>query len=272
MFTSLDDIYNKLVKEHGSVYALSIEDDVFMYKPLTKKEYELFTSRITDEFELQDAIIRATVLYPERIDLDEMYPGDVLKLAQAIIDQSCVMFEDRVAMLEMYSQEMLEIDNVMCCLIMRAFPAYKLEDIENMPYPDFYRLYTRAEWFLVNVKQDPLQFSALESYKSALGMTEPQGAHSDYYANEHDQDNAAPQEQQQSTEETGKYMGRKLSEVMDEINSSGSKRKPMSEEQKRELEKFKQQFPDIAMDQDAMYTGLLSEKAGNFASIPRHKY
>ena len=182
------------------------------------------------------------------------------------------MFEDRVAMLEMYSQEMLEIDNVMCCLIMRAFPAYKLEDIENMPYPDFYRLYTRAEWFLINVKQDPLQFSALDSYKSALGMTEPQGAHSDYYANEHDQDNAAPQEQQQSTEETGKYMGRKLSEVMDEINSSGSKRKPMSEEQKRELEKFKQQFPDIAMDQDAMYTGLLSEKAGNFASIPRHKY
>ena len=45
-----------------------------------------------------------------------------------------------------------------------------------------------------------------------------------------------------------------------------------TDEQRMELERFKQQFPDIRMDQDAMYTGILSEKAGVARNTPRQKY
>ena len=141
-----------------------------------------------------------------------------------------------------------------------------------MNYPELYKLYTRAEWFLINVLQEPLEFSAINSIKEALYGAED-NKHSDYYDNGHDI-NEEETVQQSSTEsqQQGKYMGRNLNEVMAEINNSGSKRKPMTEEQQRELEKFKQQFPDIDMNQDAMYTGLMSEKAGVVRNAPRKKF
>ena len=155
---------------------------------------------------------------------------------------------------------------------MRAFPAYKLEELENMNYPELYKLYTRAEWFLINVLREPLEFSAINSIKEVLYGTED-NKHSDYYDNGHDiNEEEAVQQSSTESQQQGKYMGRNLNEVMAEINNSGSKRKPMTEEQQRELEKFKQQFPDIDMNQDAMYTGLMSEKAGVVRNAPRKKF
>lgn len=262
---NLERVRNKLLEKHKSVYVTTIGDDVYMYKLLTKLEYELMSAQVDDDLDLQDAIVASCILYPEDLDIDEMYNSDIATLAQTIVSESCVMPQDRLLMLEMFSSEMQQLDNVMCCIILRAFPAYKLEDIERMEYPEFYRLYTRAEWYVLNILEDPLVFSPTESIRNALGQGEE--ASSDYYANAHDIDeNGNPihsAEQIQEEHQEGKYMGRNLSEVMNEINNSDSKRKPMSEEQKAELEKFRQQFPDIEMDKDAMYTGeLLSQKAG----------
>ena len=273
MYANLERVYNKLLEKHKIVETHAIDDEIYMYKPLTKIEYESLTNQIEDELDLQDAIVQHCILYPDNIDIDEMLPGIVYELAQLIVGQSYVLPEDRILMLETYSAEMTQLDNVMECLIMRAFPAYKLEELENMTYPELYKLYTRAEWFLINVMNDALEFSALDSLKEAYYGT-AQNSTSDYYANGHDEETEdgesiqQPQEQQSQ----GKYMGRNINEVMAEINNSGSKRKPMTEEQKRELEKFKQQFPDIDMNQDAMYTGLMSEKAGVPRNTARKKY
>ena len=270
MYNSLERTRDKLIKEYKVVQVHVIDDEIYMYKLLSKLEYETITSQIEDELDLQDAIVQNCVLYPEDLKIDDMLPGDVFELAQEIVQQSCVLPEDRLLMLEVFSAEMTQLDNVMICLIMRAFPAYKLEELESMSYPELYKLYTRAEWFLINVLQEPLEFSAVNSIKEALYGTQ-ENKHSDYYNNGHDEN----EEEQQPVEEEqpqGKYMGRNLNEVMAEINNSGSKRKPMTEEQQRELEKFKQQFPDIDMNQDAMYTGLMSEKAGVVRNAPRKKF
>ena len=270
MYNSLERTRDKLIKEYKVVQVHVIDDEIYMYKLLSKLEYETITSQLEDESDLQDAIVQNCVLYPEDLKIDDMLPGDVFELAQEIVQQSCVLPEDRLLMLEVFSAEMTQLDNVMICLIMRAFPAYKLEELESMSYPELYKLYTRAEWFLINVLQEPLEFSAVNSIKEALYGTQ-ENKHSDYYNNGHDEN----EEEQQSVEEEqpqGKYMGRNLNEVMAEINNSGSKRKPMTEEQQRELEKFKQQFPDIDMAQDAMYTGLMSEKAGVPRGVARKKF
>ena len=270
MYNSLERTRDKLIKEYKVVQVHVIDDEIYMYKLLSKLEYETITSQIEDELDLQDAIVQNCVLYPEDLKIDDMLPGHVFELAQEIVQQSCVLPEDRLLMLEVFSAEMTQLDNVMICLIMRAFPAYKLEELESMSYPELYKLYTRAEWFLINVLQEPLEFSAVNSIKEALYGTQ-ENKHSDYYNNGHDEN----EEEQQPVEEEqpqGKYMGRNLNEVMAEINNSGSKRKPMTEEQQRELEKFKQQFPDIDMAQDAMYTGLMSEKAGVPRGVARKKF
>ena len=123
------------------------------------------------------------------------------------------------------------------------------------------------------IVQEPLEFSALDSLKTAI-YGEQQQSSSDYYNNGHDSEEEKEIKQQEVSQEQtqGKYMGRNLNEVMAEINNSGSKRKPMTEEQQRELEKFKQQFPDIDMNQDAMYTGVMSEKAGVPRGVARKKF
>ena len=272
MYNSLERTRDKLIKEYRVVQVHVIDDEVYMYKLLSKLEYETITSQIEDELDLQDAIVQNCVLYPEDLEIDDMLPGNVFELAQEIVQQSCVLPEDRLLMLEVFSAEMTQLDNVMICLIMRAFPAYKLEELENMNYPELYKLYTRAEWFLINVLQEPLEFSAINSIKEVLYGTED-NKHSDYYDNGHDiNEEEAVQQSSTESQQQGKYMGRNLNEVMAEINNSGSKRKPMTEEQQRELEKFKQQFPDIDMNQDAMYTGLMSEKAGVVRNAPRKKF
>ena len=277
MYNNLDRIYEKLVEQYNVVQTCTIDDEIYMYKLLNKLEYETLTSQIDDELDLQDAIVENCVLYPENLDIDDMLPGVVYELSKIVIEQSCVMPEDRLLMLELFTSEMTQLDNVIICLIMRAFPAYKLNELESMTYPELYKLYSRAEWFLINVLQEPLEFSAIDSIKTALYGNQ-ENNHSDYYNNGHDEEldedgNPIPKEAQEpATQEQGRFIGRNLNEVMSEINNSGSKRAPMTEEQKRELEKFKQQFPDINMNQDAMYTGLLSETAGVVRNAPRKKF
>lgn len=272
MYNNLDRIYEKLVEQYNVVQTCTIDDEIYMYKLLNKLEYETLTSQIDDELDLQDAIVENCVLYPENLNIDDMLPGVVYELSRMVIEQSCVMPEDRLLMLELFNSEMTQLDNVIICLIMRAFPAYKLNELESMTYPELYKLYSRAEWFLINILQEPLEFSAINSIKEALYGAED-NKHSDYYDNGHDiNEEEAVQQSSTESQQQGKYMGRNLNEVMAEINNSGSKRKPMTEEQQRELEKFKQQFPDIDMNQDAMYTGLMSEKAGVVRNAPRKKF
>ena len=66
-------------------------------------------------------------------------------------------------------------------------------------------------------------------------------------------------------EPQGKYMGKKIDDVMSEIskpiNNSQSKRKPMTKEEQEALERFKKQFPEMNMEFDAMYTGAESQSA-----------
>ena len=272
--SSFERIYDKLLEKYKNVFICELGEEVYIYKLLTKLEYDILTSQIEDELDLQDAVVENCVLYPEDLIAEDMLPGEVYQLSSEIVNQSCVLPEDRLLMLEIFSAETAQLDNVMCSLILRAFPAYKWEELENMTYPELYKMYCRAEWHIINVLQEPLQFSAIDTIKQSLYGTSGGSSNSDYYSNGHDEENnnEEVQPQQPQQEEVGKYMGRKLSDVMSEINNSGSKRKPMTDEQRMELERFKQQFPDIRMDQDAMYTGILSEKAGVARNTPRQKY
>lgn len=277
MYPSLERAYEKLSEKYRNVYLHEIDDEIYIYKLLSKLEYEALTSQIEDELDLQDAIVANCVLYPENLNVDEMLPGTVFELAQVVGSQSCVSPEDRLTMLEVYSEEMGQLDNIMSCIIMHTFPVYKMEDLDNMTFPELYKLYTRAEWTLINVKQEQFIFSARDVLDEIING--PATPKSDYYSNGHDQPldedgNPVPQPEQSENlpNEGGQYMGRNLNEVMGELNNSGSKRKPMTEEQKKELEKFKREFPEIDMNNDAMYTGILSEKAGVPRGVTRKKY
>lgn len=70
-------------------------------------------------------------MYPDNYDWDDCIGGIPNELCTEILDKSCVSLEDMGILLEMYREEMHELENQMTCIITKAFPAYKLEEIEK---------------------------------------------------------------------------------------------------------------------------------------------
>ena len=62
MYNSLERTRDKLIKEYKVVQVHVIDDEIYMYKLLSKLEYETITSQIEDELDLQDAIVQNCVL------------------------------------------------------------------------------------------------------------------------------------------------------------------------------------------------------------------
>ena len=52
MYNSLERTRDKLIKEYRVVQVHVIDDEVYMYKLLSKLEYETITSQIEDELEI----------------------------------------------------------------------------------------------------------------------------------------------------------------------------------------------------------------------------
>lgn len=267
---TIDDIKAELQKQYHNVYEYIIEDTYYLYRLLNKEEYAAMISTDLDALELEDAIVYTCVLYPEGIDTDEMMAGEVSELATKILQASCIDLESRLQLLEEFSAQMKDLDDMMICIIMEAFQGYKLDELEKYDFPTLYKLYTRAEWVLINLRgvMVPVVLDPIESIKIELRkMDNP----NDEVAMEIPQ--PQPQPQQRIEEQTGKYMGRKLDEVMGEISkpveTPESKRKPMSPEQVEALNKFQQQFPEMKMQYDAMFTGAESMSADTVAPALR---
>lgn len=267
---TIDDIKAELQKQYHNVYEYIIEDTYYLYRLLNKEEYAAMISTDLDALELEDAIVYTCVLYPNDIDTDEMVAGEVSELATKILQASCIDLESRLQLLEEFSEQMKDLDDMMICIIMEAFQGYKLDELEKYDFPTLYKLYTRAEWALINLRgvMVPVVLDPIESIKIELRKLDNPN---DEVVMEIPQPQQQPQ--QRIEEQTGKYMGRKLDEVMGEISkpveTPESKRKPMSPEQVEALNKFQQQFPEMKMQYDAMFTGAESMSADTVAPALR---
>ena len=271
---TIDDIKAELQKQYHNIYDYVIEDTYYLYRLLNKEEYSAILSTDLDELELEDAIVYTCVLYPDDIDVDEMNAGEVSELASRILQASCIDPESRLHLLEEFSAQMNDLDDMMIGIIMEAFQGYKLDELEKYDFPTLYKLYTRAEWVLINLRgvMVPAVLDPIESIKKVLYVDDRPSE--EIVVQEPQQQIPQPQPQQQKNEEpTGKYMGRKIDEVMGEIskpvNSPESKRKPMSPEQLEALNKFQQQFPEMKMQYDAMFTGAEAMTADTVAPALR---
>lgn len=238
------------------LYECMIGDDFYIYKLITEGEYHMFISMQLNELELQDAIVSTCILYPENLDIDDMYAGDVTELAKLITSQSCIDLADRKALIEMYREEMSDLDNQMICFITKAFPSYKLTDLEKLDYPRLYKLYTRAEWILVNIENwDITSFlDPVESFDMAMKPEET-------IVTNNESKKEINEEQKENN-----IMGRNLDEVLQELSKKDKtpvtqKRKKMTAEEEKAFREFQTKFPELHMEADAMFTGAESMNA-----------
>ena len=124
---------------------------------------------------------------------------------------------------------MLDVENQILCIITKAFPAYKISEIEKLDTINFTKLFTRAEWTLANLDGLEVNNDVVEIINNALGKT--------------------PEVSNESKEETGN--------TIEENNTEQPKsnRPAMSPEQFKQYQEFCKKFPEFDMRTDYAFTG-----------------
>ena len=227
---ALDSLINKLSKQYDSLFFTELDNQLFIYRTINRKEYKDILKADMDTLDKQDEVCKLCILYPENFDIDNCDGGIPQQLYKEIIDKSCISIEDTIILLEMNRDEMSLLDNQMTCIIAEAFPSYKLEEIENMDMIQFTKLFSRAEWILTNFKNYNLDEDVIDLLSSSL---------QNKYSEPIEEDNHIETQNQASTEN----------------NKVTSNRAKMTPKQIKEYQEFCKKFPEFNMASDYAFTG-----------------
>lgn len=154
----ISQILLRLQQEYHSLYTYQFEDQVFIYRPVGRKEYKnLYLNDQWDDITKEEVLCQLCVLYPEDYDFENCEEAGLpTKLAKQIVKNSYLSTERREKVLNYFRQEMYDLDNQMTCVIMEAFPELELESVENWDIETTCKYYSRAEWTLHNLRGVPI--------------------------------------------------------------------------------------------------------------------
>lgn len=235
---ALDVLINKLTKQYDSLFFVELDEQLFIYRTINRKEYKDILRADIDDLEKQDQICKTCILYPENFNIEDCDGGIPQQLYKEIIEKSCILIEDMILLIEMNREEMDLLDNQMTCVIAEAFPSYKLEEIETMDMMQFIKLFTRAEWILNNFKDYKFNEDIVNLLSSSINNKKEENQNITY--NEEKDKNENPPNIKK--------------EVVNQ-ESNNSNRKQMTTEQYREYQEFCKRFPEFNMASDYAFTG-----------------
>lgn len=164
--------------ETSNVFSIVLDGQLFLYKPLCRKAYKQVSLLEISALEKEDLVCQDCVLWPENFDFDECDAGVPSKLAEAILKNSYVdSIEIRQNIINMYRQEMFDIDNQVTCMIHEAFPEYRIEEIETWDMQKTAEYCSKAEWILANLRganysRDPFTGRSLEELEADRALAE----------------------------------------------------------------------------------------------------
>ena len=153
-YVDLTELYISLKDQYTDVFMFQVENQVFLYKQLGRKDYKDLLELEVNDFEKEEILCKACVLYPQDYDFEECDAGIPSQLAKAILKNSFLdSLESRELLIRVFRQEMHELDNQVTCLIHEAFPEYSIEEIETWDLQRTAKFLSRAEWILANLRE-----------------------------------------------------------------------------------------------------------------------
>jgi hypothetical protein len=242
----LDRIIEEAFQKYDAVFFSEIEDILFIYRPIGRKEYkDIYNNANMTDLDKQDKICLTALIYPEDFDLDECSAGIPDKLYQDIIDKSCLDPESMYHLLNFNREEAEQLGSEMACIIAEAFPAYTMDEIESWNNFKFTKIYAQAEWILTNIRGVEFKIDIADYLAEVAGLTE-QG---ESFVESQEYEPPKPKQQQQAPQGNQK----------------------MSAEQMKAYQDFIKQHPEFAdkMQYDAAFTGADSKKASSVAPALR---
>lgn len=170
--TDLTRIFLRLKRDYKTLYTYQFEDEVFIYRPIGRKEYkDLFLNDRLDDASKEEVLCSICVLYPQDYDFENCdEAGLPTALASEIIKNSYLSEERRERVLNYFRQDMYDLDNQMTCIILEAFPNLDMETVENWDIETTCKYYSRAEWTLHNLHG--LQFKEKDPNANYMGIPE----------------------------------------------------------------------------------------------------
>lgn len=238
-----DNLVKDLIAEYGTIFFANIDNNFFIYKPLSRKDYKAIVEN--DELtniEKEDEVCAMTILWPEDIDWDDIEAGIPSKLYKEILANSFLDSPESIAhLIDIYRDELQTLDIQMSCIISEAFPNYDIEEIEDWDMIKFCKIFSRAEWKLKNLRN----LDSIKDVTEYLRNIDEDGNNEYEEVVQQPQVNTQPQVRQQPTQTNSNKV------------KVGSRE--MTQDEYRQYLEFQKKFPEIAWDADAMFTGYESE-------------
>lgn len=145
----------------GNVYSIKINDDLFVYRGMSKTEYTIARDNYEDSYDANDYVFRTCVLYPEvtKENIDSFSAGAPEMLAEEILrisgfkmsaDEFDVKLEKEEQVLESFIEQMPLV-------IKSVFTEMTLKEIEDWQFEKIIKYYVRAKWILEVIEGKSLQ-------------------------------------------------------------------------------------------------------------------
>lgn len=210
-------LINDLQDEYGTIYWNTLEDQVFIYRPLGRLEYKQLIESEVSDVEKEEVICKACLLYPEGFDFDNCLAGIPTELSRLILKNSFLdSLESKKLIVNYHRAEMKQFDNQITCIISEAFPNLDIEEIESWDMAKTAKYLSRAEWKLNILRQIPID------YETSDKMMEQEW--NIQHSTEEEQNNNTPEPAKENKE-------------------AGPRKKTAAE-----IEELKRKFPEINWD------------------------
>ena len=252
----LDALIEEAFQKYDAVFFSEIEDELFIYRPLGRKEFkDILSNQNLDDYEKEDTICKTVLIYPEDFDFDDCLAGIPEKLYQDVLEKSCLDPESMFYLLHMHREESEQLGSEMACIIAEAFPSYKIEEIEAWNNFKFMKIYAQAEWILKNIRGVEFGLDVGDYLAELAGITDDE-LYTMGIKEEPPQQKQAPQPAQQTNPQS----------IHGESQGKG-----MSAEQLAAYKEFVKQHPEFAdaMQYDSAFTGMESQSMNTIAPANR---
>lgn len=142
-------------EEYGSIFMTEINEVMFFFRALTRKEMELAKEVYKDDYERTEYICKVCVIEPQIDDYSlDIFAGVPEVLCRAILDESGYIDTQKVQiMIAQWEKKMENVENQLPLVIKEVFTDLSLEEIESWSMAKTTEYYVKAKWVMENLRQ-----------------------------------------------------------------------------------------------------------------------
>lgn len=139
---------------HGSIYMTEVNEVLFFFRALSKKELEIAKEVYKDDYERTEYICKTCVIEPSIDDYSlDIFAGVPEILCRDILKESGYTDAQKIKiMIARWENHIQEVENQLPLVIKEAFRDIPLEEIESWPMSKIAEYYVKAKWVLENLR------------------------------------------------------------------------------------------------------------------------